>query len=384
VRVSDRLVILHVIDSLGLGGAERFLAALCTALPTDRYQVIVCAVEGEGPYAAELWQAGIELLLLRARGRRDPMALVRLARFMRHRHVDIVHTHLFVGGVFGRIAALLAGVPVRVTTEQNAYAPGHRPPRWQVLANRLLARRTDRLVAVSRGTRDYLVDVERVPPEKIAVVPNAIPWPEEVDAAQVDAVRRELGAAGRLPLIGTVARLTEQKGLAYLLDALSELRQRFPDLHCLLVGEGELRSELEARAERLGLAERVTFCGPRRDVSVILRCLDLFVLPSLFEGLPLSLLEAMAAGTPVVATDVAGSNEAIVDGVNGRLAAPADARALSQIIADVLEHREMAQAMAHRAVETVGERYTIGPVAGAYQSLYTELVSAKRPGVGPS
>jgi len=177
-----------------------------------------------------------------------------------------------------------------------------------------------------------------------------------------------------------VARLTQQKGLTYLLEALAELRQRFPNLFCVVVGEGELQREQEALAERLGLSGYVNFCGPRRDVPVVLHCLDLFVLPSLFEGLPLSLLEAMAAGTPVVATDVAGNNEAIMNRVNGRLAPPADAQALAQIMADVLEHPEQAEVMARRALETVRQKYTIGPVTAAYEELYTELLLAKRPG----
>ena len=376
--MKDRIVLLHVIDTLGLGGAERFLVELCTALPSDRYQVIVSAVSGDGPRASDLRQAMIEQFPLRARTNWDLSAILRLARFMRRRKVDIVHTHLFIGGAFGRLAALLAGVPVMVTTEQNAYAQGHLLPRWQVLADALLARLTDRLVAVSQGTRDYLARVERVPPAKMKVVPNAIPWPEAVPDLRVEAVKRELGAEGRSPVLGTVARLTPQKGLDYLLQALSVLRTRFPDLFCVIVGEGEMRAGLESLAVRLGLENHVRFCGLRRDVPAILQGLDLFVLPSLFEGLPLALLEAMAAGKPVVATRVAGSSEVIEDGVNGRLVPPADADALAEAMIALLDDRELAQTLARRGRETVRQQYTIGPVAEAYERLYEELLRAKQ------
>ena len=380
--MTEPIVLLHVIPTLGLGGAERFLVELCRALPAHRYRVIVATVSGEGPRADDLRQEGIEVFPLRVRSHWQLSAVLRLARFMRRRDVDIVHTHLFVGGVFGRLAARLAGVSVTVSTAQNAYAPEHLLPRLQVLADGLLARLDDRLVAVSQGARDYLTQVERVPPAKIEVVPNAIAWPEPVPPAQVEDTRRDLGAEGRSPLLGTVARLAPQKGLAYLLQALGTLRARFPNLFCVIIGDGELRGELEALAERLELQNHVRFCGLRRDVPAALQCLDLFVLPSLFEGLSLALLEAMAAGRPVVATRVAGSSEVITDGVNGRLVPPADAAALAQAMAEVLDDREKALALARKGQDTVRRRYTIGPVAEAYEGIYEELLQAKgrRPG----
>ncbi|MDH7486934.1 MAG: glycosyltransferase [Anaerolineae bacterium] len=371
------IVLLHVIPTLGLGGAERFLVDLCRALPAHRYRVIVATVSGEGPRADDLRQAGIEVFPLRVRSHWQLNAVLRLARFMRQQRVDIVHTHLFVGEFFGRLAAKLAGVPVVISTAQNAYAPGYLLPRAQVLAGRLLARLDDRLVAVSQGARDYLIQVEGVAPARIEIVPNAIAWPEPVSPAQVEAARRDLGAEGRSPLLGTVARLTPQKGLAYLLQALVTLRTRFPNLFCVIIGEGELRAELEALAVRLELQHHVRFCGLRRDVPALLQCLDLFVLPSLFEGLPLALLEAMAAGRPVVATDVAGSSEVIEDGVSGRLVPPGDATALAQAMAELLDDRERAQALARQGQETVRRRYTIGPVAEAYERIYEELLQAK-------
>ncbi|HUW14440.1 MAG TPA: glycosyltransferase [Anaerolineae bacterium] len=370
----DRIVLLHVIDTLGLGGAERFLVDLCLALPADRYQVIVSAVSGDGPRSGDLAQAGIELFSLQARSNWDVVALFRLARFMRRRRVDIVHTHLFVGGVFGRLAAAMAGVRARLTTEQNAYAPGRHPPRWQMLANAVLARSTGRVVAVSEGTQEYLQRQERVPGEKIRVLPNAISWPETSSAERVTSVLEELGAGDRTPILGTVARLTEQKGQRYLLQALADLRLRYPRLFCIFAGEGESRSELESLSRRLGLEEHVTFCGARRDVAIMLQGLDLFVLPSLFEGLPLALLEAMAAGIPVVATSVAGSSEVIEDGVNGRLVPPADVPALTEAIADVLGNDELGRAMAEKGQETVACRYSIGAVAEAYGCIYEELL----------
>ena len=381
----DRIVLLHVIDTLGFGGAETFLIDLCVALPSDRYQTIVCAVAGEGPRAADLRRAGIEFLALQARSNWDATALVRLVRLMRRRNVGIVHTHLFVGGVFGRLASILAGVPIRLTTEQNAYAPGYTLPRWQVLTDSVLARLTHQMVAVSQGTQEFLVREESVPAEKIRVVPNAIQWPTPIPLSEVEAVKQELGAAERFPFLGTVARLTPQKGLKYLIQAVSVLRSHFPDLLCVIVGEGELRPDLESLVRQLGVEHHIHFCGLRRDVAAILQGLDLFVLPSLFEGLPLSLLEAMAAGRPVVATRVAGSSEVIEDGVNGRLVPPKDADTLAQAIEALLTDQVLAQDLACRGQETIRDKYTIGPVAREYDRIYGDLLRAQiRPGDAPS
>jgi glycosyltransferase involved in cell wall biosynthesis len=170
--------------------------------------------------------------------------------------------------------------------------------------------------------------------------------------------------------------LTEQKGQRYLLQSLADLRSRYPGLCCILVGEGEAREELEALTARLGLQDHVIFCGNRRDVQIMLQGLDLFVLPSLFEGLPLALLEAMAAGVPVVATSVAGSCEVIEDGVNGRLVPPADVSALTEAIEGLLDNPALARTLAGQGSKTVAERYSIDLIAGAYKGIYDELMAA--------
>jgi len=377
--LTDRIVLVHVIDTLGLGGAERFVVDLCAALPPDRYQPIIVTVAADGPRADDARRAGIELLSLNARSHWDVRVLWRLSRFLRDRGADIIHTHLSVAGAYGRLAALLAGVPVRVTTGQNAYLQGYTLPRWQVLLNTLLAQVTDRHVAVSEGTRDYLELVENVAADRIRVVPNAIRWPGEVSDQQVETLKQELGIGDRRPLLGVVGRLVEQKGQLYALQALALLKEDHPELLCLFVGQGPQRQHLERLTEALGLSDRVIFTGPRTDIDILLRALDLFVLPSIYEGLPLSLLEAMAADLPVVATDVPGSREVIEDGLNGRLVKPADAVALAAAIAELLANPAAAQEMAARGQETVRQRYTIGPVARKYQQIYQEALRYRKP-----
>ena len=299
---------------------------------------------------------------------------------MRDEAVDVVHTHLFVDGFYGRLAAVLAGVPVRLVTQQNAYDdPRHRLPRWQIWVNRLLAPFTTYFVAVSEAARAYLQTVEWVPPTKVQVIPNAIDVPPPPSPAAVQALRRDWAAHPTAPLVGTVARLEPQKGLDVLLAALPRVREAVPDDDTTHVGQGALRDALAAQARALGVADVVIFAGPREDVWTVLAALDVFVLPSRFEGLSLALLEAMAAGKPVVATAVSGSIEVVEDGVTGVLVPPNDPEALARGLIHVLGSPDVARRLGEAGRRRVAQRYTLPTVARAYEALYERLLRRGRP-----
>ncbi len=372
------VTVLHVIDTLGFGGAERFLAGLVQHLDRDRFRPVVAWLSKAGPFAQRLEEAGIEVVGIHARGHRDAKALITLVRLMRELKVDVVNTHLFVDGFYGRLAALWAGVPARVVTQQNAYDdPRRRLPAWQIWANRALAPFTQRFVAVSQATKEYLHRVEWVPEHKIHVIPNAITPPPPVPEEAVRALRGMWAAReGAGPLVGTVARLEPQKGLDVLVDAMTQVREHLPDVRCVIVGAGALREALAARIRDRGLEGTVRLVGTREDIPVVLASLDVFVLPSRFEGLSLALLEAMAAGRPVVATAVSGTVEVVQDGETGILVPPEDAAALAQGIVRVLENREEARRLGAAARQRVLTHYTISAVARQYEALYEELVHA--------
>jgi glycosyltransferase involved in cell wall biosynthesis len=182
-----------------------------------------------------------------------------------------------------------------------------------------------------------------------------------------------LGLAGADLVIGVVGRLEEQKGHAYLLAALPALRRAIPNLVVLLVGEGRLEEDLRRQVRELKLESMVRFLGTRRDLTEIYRALDLFVQPSLWEGLPLALLKAMGAGLPVVATRVSGSREAIVDGVNGSLVAPGDPEALARAILELHRHPEIRRRLGDAAHGTVAERYSLEAMLHRLEELYLDL-----------
>jgi len=376
-RRNSATTVLHVIDTLGLGGAERFLVGLVTHLDRRHFAPLVAWVTSGGPFEDDLRAAGIEVIGIGAQGRRDRRALQRLVRLMKEKDVRLLNTHLFVDGFYGRMAAIWAGVPVRVVTQQNAYDdPDRRLPAWQIWANRALVPMTQQFVAVSQATERYLRRVEWVPEGKIRRIPNAIAPLSTVKAEDVARLRRLWAADdGAGPLIGTVARFDPQKGLDVLLEAVARLRQHVPSLRCVFVGEGELRGQLEAQSRSLGVAHMVHFSGTRRDVPAVLAALDVFVLPSRFEGLSLALLEAMAAGRPVVATAVSGTVEVVRHEATGLLVPPNDPEALAAALRRLLAERALAERLARAGQEHVLTRYTIEPVARRYEAMYEELLA---------
>ncbi len=367
--------ILHVINTLGLGGAERFLSGLVTHLNRDQFRPVVATLTGQGPFAEDLKAAGIEVHHVHFNGARDVTGTIRLQQLMRQLRPALVQTYLTVDGFHGRLAAWFAGVPVRVAMQQNAFGGGAFFPFWQRWLNILLNRTTQQFVAVSAGAAAYLQETENVPAEKIIVIPNAIEPVQPVSPAEAASWRRQMGIPTEVPLLGIVARLTEQKGISYLLQALTQLtRTNELSPHCVIVGEGVLRPALERERDRLGLRQQVHFLGHRRDIPQILSALDLFVLPSLYEGLSLALLEAMSAGVPVVATQVAGSQEIIVNGENGILVPPQDATALAVAISRTLQQPKKTAKMATRGKESILRRFTIDAIARQYEALYARLL----------
>jgi glycosyltransferase involved in cell wall biosynthesis len=234
----------------------------------------------------------------------------------------------------------------------------------------------DGYIAVSRASRERLVTYLGLLPRKVVAIPNAVELRRFVGPAEPArrAVRAECGIPADAPVIGVLARLSEQKGLTYLIAAAPAILAAHPETHVLLVGDGPLREDLAAQARALGVDQRVHFVGYRANTVDFLRAMDLFVLPSLYEGMPLSILEAMGAGLPVVATAVDGTPEAVVDGETGSLVPPADPMALAEAVNRVLADRSLAAAMGRagraRAEEQFSETALIDRLGLVYRAVF--------------
>lgn len=364
-------------DSRVLGGAENAMFMLLESL--DRSEWAPTLLLEDAPEVAPLAERAAALEVPVRRIAPLPLGLTgarrvpALARLLRRERPAVFHAHMSspVACKWGLAAAVSARVPAVLGTVQvGAYEPPDRSAYRQL---RALARGVDRYLAVSQEIADELVERLGWPAAKVEVVYNAV----DVERAAVPAppgLREQLGGSATRPLVLTPARLDAQKGHAVLLEAIAAV----PEALFLLAGEGPERAALEARAAELGVADRVRFLGRREDVPQLLAACDVFALPSLYEGSSLAVLEAMAAGIPVVSSAIGGTEELIEDGRSGLLVPPGDAQALAAALRRVLEDPELRQSLAARARERVDSGLRREQMASRVTGVYRELLV--RPG----
>jgi glycosyltransferase involved in cell wall biosynthesis len=371
--------VLHLIWALDLGGAERQVIEIVRGLDRRRFEPLVGCLVRKGRWGTALESEGVPVFDLAKRPGIDPGLPFRLAGLMRRERVDVVHTHAFTAATWGRLAAVLARVPVVVAHEHSAFSL---PSAVRRLVDRALAPCTDRWVAVSESLARDLLAGEGLPAARMTVIKNGIPTPLPIDPETVARVRRELEGPERGRLAGTVGRLEERKGLEVFLDALAALRQGRPDVRAALVGEGPLEGALRDRARALGLQDAVSFMGRREDVAAVLEALDVFVLPSHTEGLSIALLEAATAGCAIVATDVGGNPEVVTHGETGLLVPPGDPGALAQALGEVLDDPARAGRLGAAASADARRRFGSAPMVAALETLYDGLLSGRAPAGG--
>jgi glycosyltransferase involved in cell wall biosynthesis len=357
----------HVVMSLDVGGLERVVATLSRAQHQAGARVVVYCIDRPGALAAPLIAAGVPVHCVRRRPRGfDAGTVVRLARMLRADGVSLAHCHNHGALVYGALAARLAGCARVVYTVHGANASGRRTTaHFQRLG---LLRE---VVFVSGHTRGVARGAGMSHGGHVHTIVNG------VDAgafAAPEISRRSMRGALAIPenagVCGIVARLAAVKDHRTLFEAVRFVRAARPDVRCLVVGDGELRADLEAAAWEMGLDAAIHLVGARNNVRDYLAAMDVFVLSSVTEGLSMTLLEAMAAGLPVVATRVGGNPEVVVDGETGLLVPPRDAKALAAAIGSLLEHPERARAMGAAGRARVHEQFSLDAMVGAYASVY--------------
>ncbi len=371
---SNVLKVLQLIPTLDRSGAEKQMVLLAKGLPRDRFHVEVAALTRLGPLKAELDAAGIPVTLIGKRHKVDPMALGRLTSFLKVRQFDVVQTWIYASDTYGRVAAHRAKVPVVVTSEM---AVDLWKGRADLMIDRFLSRWTDRIVGNSNAVVAFYRKVG-IPAEKLAMIPSGIAdeEPPSVDPAEV---RISLGLPPDSPLILFAGRLAAQKSVETLLSAMDLLQHVRPAVRALIVGEGPLRARLEetARAFQLFQDRRVSFLGHRDDVPRLLAAADLLVLPSLYEGLPNVVLEAMRFRKPVVATAAPGTTEVVEDGVTGLLVPLQNPPALTRAIQRVVDDAEFAKKLGEAGRARVEAEFGVNLMIERFAELYEKLVRSK-------
>jgi len=371
--ISARPHVVHVIDELPPDGAERLLAdVLRHRSAAFRYSVI-CLIRG-GELEKEIRAMGVPVEVLGRTGKYSLGLLWRLLRWLRRERADIVHTHLFTADAYGRVAARLAGA-------RGVYSTVHSTNVWKGALHRgvdwLLAWFSTRVIAVSGNVAQVLRERDHLPASRVVVIENGIDL-LRFENVSGDGVRTEFGVPEGAALLGLVGRLHPAKGHADLLAALAVLEKERINLRCLLIGSGELREAIEKDIEQRELKNRVILTGQRSDVPRLLAALDVLVMPSRWEGLPMTLLESMAMGKAVVATTVGGIPDVITDNREGLLVAPGDVDALAEALRGMLTDGALRQRCGARARETLLARFDARRTARAYEALYGSRLGLPR------
>ena len=365
-------------------GQAIHVLSLVEHLNREKYEFMVACPSDNTRTIEALERAGVTVLPLRMRKLNNVAPAIELTRFLRKEKAQILHVHSQAAGIWGRLTAPLAGVPAVIYTPHTIEFKGAgAAPLWLPLhrvydlLERTLASVTDVVISVNETDRRRLVERGFASPDKIVTIPNGIDPQRFERQINAEAKKRELGLPPASPLVAQIGRLNQQKEARYFLEAASLVAKRYPQTVFLLVGEGPLRGDLEARAKRLGLGDKVRFLGWRDDVPEILACLGVFVLASLWEGLPYTLLEAMAARVPVVATAVGGNREAIMDRETGFLVSPRNATALAQATIKLLGDRALAKEMGEKGRRRVVERFSLETMITKTEAVYDALIQSK-------
>jgi glycosyltransferase involved in cell wall biosynthesis len=377
VPAGARRRVCFFLNSWTYGGVEAHVALLCARLPALGYDpIVVCSeLDALRPLYRQLDVLGVgrEAFQILPGALGKVRSIVRLTELLRSERVDLAHVQLIFsdGGRVPVLSARLAGIPVVVThhaAQRTAFASR--------LARRPLLALVSQFIAVSSANRADQIRDMSLPATRLTAVHNGIVVAEQAPDRRTAHFRltTELGLPAETKLVGGVGRLSEQKGFDALLEATVRIAQAMPQVHVVLVGDGPCRARLEGQAARLGIERRVSFLGFRSDTPEVLNAIDVLAMPSLFEGLPLVLVEAFAAGCPVVANAVDGIPEVVDDGVNGFLVPRGNVDLLAARIVDLLKDDALSERVGRAARQKALSAFTADRMAGNTVAVYDRVL----------
>ncbi len=365
--------VLYLIDNLRVGGAQAALVGLLRHLDRERVTPVVCSLRGGQFHREAIDALGIPVTSLKGDWLSVAAGAFSVARLIRRNRIDIVDTRLDGARVIGYMASrLLARGPKLVCHERTQITKASRP----LWLRAPFARRADMIVGVAESVTRSAMQAYGLPKERFATVHNGLEL-ESMDVAPPAHLRQELGLPGECSLVGFGGRLVEAKGLTYLLQAIPTVLQEYPATHFVIVGDGPLRPQLRRQAAEAGIASQLTFLGLRRDMYGILKALDVYVQPSLQEGMPMVVIEAMGASLPIVATHVDGIPEVVVDGKTGLLVSERDPMALAGAIHYLLGNPDAARVMGRAGRERIEKHFTWRSVAERLEAVYYGVVNGQ-------
>ncbi len=369
-----KIKVLQLITELDIGGAERVLLSFIRKLDKDKHDVMVAYLKGEGKLAGDFRNAGFKVFNLQMRNRVDLGALIRLYRLLRQENIRIIHTHLIQADICGFVAGKIAGVPVIISTKHN---PDKFRKRFSICVwlDGIFSNHSDRVIAVSYAVKDFLIKWEKISKDRFTVIHNGVDLREFNVDTDIPAKKRELGISLSSQVIGSVGRLDHQKGHMFFLKAIPKILEDVPDVKFVFVGDGPLRNKLEETSRELKVNQNIIFTGVRHDIPEILSIMDVFVLPSIFEGFGIVLLEAMAMGKPIVASRVGGIPEIVNDGLTGVLVEPANPSAIASSVVKLLKKTVEAKRIGNAGRAEVERKFTADAMARKIEGVYDEILT---------
>ena len=381
----QKKLIMLLVYSLGAGGAEKLVVDIARRINKEEFDVSVCSFKG-GLFEENLVKHNIDYLVIGKKGRLDAAFPFKLLATVKTKKPDVLHAHLFSANFWGKLIGRVAGIRVILTTEHTV--ANHKSP-LEKFIDRVTARLSDRIIAVSEEVRQSHIRDGRIPSWRIVTILNGIDTesiktrtnPQESQ----NGLRRSLGV-NRDDIVGiTVGRMVRAKGHVYLLKALPRVVSELSAFKLLIVGAGPLGKNLKEICAELGIERQVIFTGYRRDVNELILASDLGIVPSLREGLSISLLEYLAHGKPVVATD-AGSNARVIEhGVSGVIVSRRDSEALARAIIEIGKSRDLAGKLGQAGRERVESDYSLKNMIDRLEDLYRNTrKNSKRPLVSES
>lgn len=364
--------ILHLIETSVPGGAEKMLLSLVENLDMHRYKSSILLLQ-DGWLNVQLQKRGFKTILIPQNRSYDFSWLFQMMRVLRDSSVDVMHAHEFAMNTYGSFASVLTGIPIITTVHGKNYYW----EKWRRRSAYRLAAKHSKMVAVSEDLKQFLVREVSIKPETIRVLYNGIDSHlYDLNGTGTD-IRKQLGINEKQCLIGTVGSLDTVKGHSYFLKAAAKIVETSMDTMFIVAGSGNLLKSLKKETSLLGIEKNVIFLGFREDIPSVLQCMDIFVFPSLSEGLPLAVLEAMAAGKPVVATDVGGIPEVIGDGQTGFLVPPKNPDLLAEKITFLIRDRALRSRFGHSGRARVQKEFSLQNMVEEYQLLYDHFFNKR-------
>lgn len=378
--------VVHIITQLELGGAQQNTLYTVTHLDPTQFETSLIAGPGgllQAEACAMLKErlVSVPSLIRTLNPWQDLLALIQLWRLLRRIQPVIVHTHAPKAGILGRWAAWLARVPLIVHTFHHGFGPERFPSGWRgscfISIERWTAKIAVALIVVSKESQRAAQALGIGQPAQYVLIRSGIVRTafRPVTSLQVP-LKSQLGVPQDVPIVTMVASLKDPKNPVDFVEVAALVHREMPNVHWLLVGDGELRHPVEERVDQRGLGDRIRLLGWRRDVAALLGITDLFVLTSLSEGLPRAMLEAMAAGIPIVANAIDGIKDIIRDGVNGVLCEPRNVRGMADHILHLLRNRPFAERLGQAGQGSLSEEFDIDVMVRQQEALYRSLVTS--------